>query len=153
MASTNSYSSSIDLYLSQVPTSITDPAIYKALLDIHNALEILAQYTDTGSELDVGGYIAKLMGFVVVNDSYNIQATDGSTILASSTSGDIVVTLPSVTDLDITGYVYEIKHVAGDGIVTVQGEGASTIDGDSYILYSGEAIPVKCDGSNWYVYQ
>ena len=153
MASNTSYSSNINLNLGQVPTTIQDQTVYKALLDIHNALEVLSQYADTDAGIDVGAYVAKMLGFVAVEDDYIVKASDAATILVSTTGGDITITLPSTADLDITGYVYQIKHVAGTGTVYVQGEGSSTIDGDSYELDLYDAIPVKCDGANWYVYQ
>ena len=45
---TNTYDSLIDLSLGHVPTDIQDPAVYKELLDIHNALErMVAAFTDS----------------------------------------------------------------------------------------------------------
>lgn len=40
-----SYSSDIDLRLAEIPTT-TDPAIFPDMVDIHNAIHILAQYTN-----------------------------------------------------------------------------------------------------------
>jgi hypothetical protein len=48
-APTNTYNSKTDLSLGQL-TNINDPALYTALLDIHNAIETLLTSSDAGSK-------------------------------------------------------------------------------------------------------
>lgn len=59
-APTNTYNSNTDLSLGQVP-QVDDPDLYKALLDIHNAIESLLKSSDQGDSLSGSESSASLL--------------------------------------------------------------------------------------------
>jgi hypothetical protein len=143
-----SYTSGVNLNLAQLPDNISDPIVYKALADVYTALEVLAQATSSSdTPVNAAEYIKYHTSVKLITNSYTVKTTDAATLLASTTGGDITITLPPVL-----GFSYHIKHVAGLGKVTVQGQSGSLIDGSNYILDVHDAISVVSDGTSWYVY-
>lgn len=150
MTSTTFYTAGINLNIGQVPNNIQDPAVYQALLDIHNALEVLAQEGYTSDDT-FNTFASKYFAATVVSgEDYVMSSSDVYTILVLTGDDDVTITLPP-TD-DVSGRHYTIKHVSGDGTVIVKGEGDSTIDDSTYELDISDAISVQCVGSDWYVY-
>lgn len=150
MASTTSYKSNINLQLSRVPIDVQDSLVYDDLQSVHNAIEILSLYADD-TESSLSEYVAKRRGAVLVDDNYSIAASDPSTIIVSTvTNPSVLITMPPVSESE--GYRFEIKHAIGEGVVTVRGEGTSTIDDDEYELDLYDSISVKCIAGKWYVY-
>ena len=145
------YESLIDLSLGSIP-QVDDPELYRALLDIHNAIESLLKGSDA-ADLEFRNYIAKKRNTTDVNADYTVLTTDGS-ILVDTTAGDVTITLPEITS-DIEGYEYDIKQVAGANQTTVVGDSASDpVDGDATGITMDllEAIPVKNDGTEWWIH-
>jgi hypothetical protein len=82
---------------------------------------------------------------------YTITDTDANTVFVTTSTSTITITLPTVADN--TGRIITIKKVdSGSGKITIDGEGAETIDGATtldveaqYGVWSG-----FCDGSEWH---
>lgn len=87
------------------------------------------------------------------SSDYTVTDTDNiRTIGMTTSSTDRTVTLP--TAADNTNRILTIKKVdSGTGKVTIDGEGAETIDGaTTYILYlQYDAITLQCDGTGWFI--
>lgn len=85
--------------------------------------------------------------------NYTITDSDNARVVAVTTGSTTrTVTLPTAADNE--NRIITIKKVdSGTGLVTVDGEGAETIDGFStWTLYThGEAVEIICDGSNWQI--
>ena len=88
-----------------------------------------------------------------VSASYTVLDTDGyDTILVTTGSVTRTITLP--TAADNSGRVITIKKVdSGTGEVTIDGEGAETIDGATTLSISGEDgfYTIICDATEWHV--
>ena len=143
-APTNTYNSTIDLNLGHIP-QIDDPAVYQALLDIHNALESLV----TGVVEE--GLTKNRNVTVTTGPSYKVLVTDGL-ILTDTTVADVTVTLPGMTTAT-TGYKYEIKQIAGTNETLIVGDGTDPVDDDitGITIDLLEAISVKNDGVKWWL--
>tara|TARA_R110000772_G_scaffold264083_1_gene384401 strand:+ start:4250 stop:4714 length:465 start_codon:yes stop_codon:yes gene_type:complete len=149
-APTNTYNSATSLGLDLTPNDIEDEATYRALLDIHNAIEAILTSSDSGGEAFLA-YVAKKRNVTDITVSYTVATTDGE-IRVDATAGSIVITLPPVAG--IKGYEFTIKRVdsvAFANKVTIIGTGAELIDGhvggvDVYLLSS---YTVKATTSGW----
>jgi len=141
------YESLIDLQLGSGP-NVQDPEVHQALLDIHNALEILATHT-AGSESALP-YVLKQRTVLLVNASYTVLPTDGTIIVAANTA-DIIITLPPAADNP--GYKYTVKCIDDTYATTVVGDGVETIDGysDGIGLQKEDSMTVRSDGTNWHI--
>lgn len=87
-----------------------------------------------------------------VTTTYTILASD-ETILADASGGAFTVTLP--TAVGITGKRYSIKKTdSSTNAVTVDGDGAETIDGDANfeLALQDEVIGLVSDGTEWWIY-
>jgi len=145
----NTYNSVTNLSLGNIP-QVDDPVIYQALLDVHNALEILVTEVD-----DVDGifaaFIAKFRKSTAAVADYTVLPTDG-TIEVDASTGDIIITLHPVADGE--GHRYDIKRVdvVAANTVTLVGDSAAAelIDnraagikistGSSYTVKTNEAL-------------
>jgi len=81
--------------------------------------------------------------------AYTITAAD-SIILADASGGAFTVTLPPAA----VNNVFTIKKVDASGnLVTIDGDGEETIDGDLTVALSAqyESLTLVTDGSNWFV--
>ena len=123
----NTYDSPTDLNLGQVPTEL-DEALYRDLLDIHNALEILLTASDDGDKL-FQEFIDKFRNFSLppVTSDYTVLLTDGA-VRVDASAGDITVTLP-LGDSGV-GYRYWIKRIdlVTASKVTLVGSDSELID-------------------------
>jgi len=74
-----------------------------------------------------------------------------STILADATGGSFTITLP--TAVGNTGKVYKLKKTNASNAVTIDGNGAQTIDGyaDIDMVALNDEITIISDGTNWQV--
>ncbi|MFT3932333.1 MAG: hypothetical protein QM726_01860 [Chitinophagaceae bacterium] len=102
------------------------------------------------STVQVAGSLA--MAIKTVTSNYTATGTD-NTILANTTSGAIVVTLPDPSTF--AGRIYTIKKIGTGGIdnsLTIT-PATGTIDGGaSYVIYNDWTyVSMQTDGSNWYV--
>lgn len=150
----NTYNSKTNLNLGQVP-QIEDRETYQALLDIHNALEILLTSSDAG-DAEFLEFLSKFRKVSSIFNSYEVQKLDG-TILADDTSGDITITLPVA--LDVLGFRYDIKKISsGTGnTVTLRGaivEGTEELI-DNHIggikISSLSSYTVKAKSNGWVI--
>lgn len=123
---TNTYNSSTNLSLGNIP-QVDDPQMYRALLDIHNALEILVTSSDDADGI-FAAFLAKFRNVVSVTADYTVLITDG-TIEVDASAGDVIVTMHPVAEG--LGYRYDIKRVDAvtSNSVTLVGDGVEYIDG------------------------
>lgn len=79
--------------------------------------------------------------------TYTIDNTD---CVINCTTGTFTVTLP--TAVGIEGQYFFIKN-SGTGAVTVDADGAETIDGlpNKILAVQNEAVMVISDGANWII--
>lgn len=141
----------LDLHLGTVPSDIQDPAVYEALINIHNTLETLA-FTSVG-ESEEGGfteYLARERAISVITTNYNITSAD-KTILLDASANTVTGVLPTASA--VTGYVYEIKCVDDTFTATVDTVGADKLDDSAAVfeLILHESITVKSDGTDWWI--
>ena len=90
---------------------------------------------------------------VVSKTSAYTVTDDDAAILVDATGGAVTVTLP--TAVGRTGQTYEIKRTnAGANAVTVDGNGAETIDGAATVSLSTQYATVRMvsDGTNWMIF-
>ena len=125
-APTNTYDSLTDLSLGQVP-QVDDPALYTALLDIHNAIESLLKSSDAGA-VPANDFVAKFRNNTAVSIDYIVQVTDG-TVEVDASAGNILIALHPISEG--IGYRYDIKRVDTTFLnkVTLLGDGTELIDG------------------------
>ena len=126
MSTTRSaYSSALDLGLSQVP-QVDDPNLYRALLDIHNAIEILA--TSVGGEDDsLLEFITRYQNVVSISATYTLNGTEG-VVLVSAVDGNVVLTLPPIATIIGRRYVIKRTDSTLTNTVTLIGNGLELID-------------------------
>jgi hypothetical protein len=84
--------------------------------------------------------------------NYTITDTDGydTIVYATTLTADRTVTLP--TSADNKGRIITIKRtVGGDETITIDGEGAETIDGATTTSLNGkyDTVTIESDGTNW----
>lgn len=88
-----------------------------------------------------------------VTASTTLTVSDGSKlVLADTSAGDVTITLPSAATAG-NGFGVTIKKTtADDNIVTIDGNGAETIDDSATITLVGQyqSVEIRCDGSNWH---
>ena len=89
---------------------------------------------------------APVYAYIAVTTTYTVLTTD---YIVDCTTGTFTVTLP--TAVGITGQPFIIKN-SGTGIITVDGNGSETIDGELDLkLYNPDAITIVSTGSNWII--
>lgn len=131
---TNTYDSLTDLSLGNIP-QVDDPVIYQALLDLHNAIEILLTGSDDADAI-FAAFIAKFRNntpVVAADSPYTVLITDG-TVEIDAAAGDVIVILHPVASG--VGYRYDIKRIdtVTTSIVTLFGDTTGTpelVDGHS----------------------
>lgn len=148
-APTNTYNSSTSLGLDLTPNEIADEATYRALLDIHNAIEAILTSSDTGNAL-FQAYIDKKRNVTNISADYTVATTDG-TIRVDASGGDVEITLPPVAA--ILGYSFEIKRIdlVTTNAVTIVGDGVELVDGHvgGVSLYNLSSYHVNANASGW----
>jgi hypothetical protein len=147
---TNTYNSNTNLSLGNVP-NVSDPEMYEALLDIHNALEILL----TASDADYAEFLAFLVKYrnnTPVSADYTVLVTDG-TIEIDATAGDIIATLHPVAEG--VGFRYNIKRIdtVTANTVTLLHDGVEYIDGHTAGInistLSSYTVKTNYDKNGW----
>jgi len=147
---TTEYENAVDLTLGNVPNNITDPAVYDALLTIHNAIESLAD----GSITIIGGefldFITKFRATIVVTADYSPTLLDG-TIFIDASANDVTITLPIASE--VPGYRYDIKIIDDTNVAAVAPTAGDLLDDDAadFIMYLHETITVKSDGTDLWI--
>jgi len=102
-----------------------------------------ARYLRSGVALDLP--IETITAATTLDDTHY-------TVLCDATAAAFTVTLPAASGA--TGRIYNIKKIdSGANAVTVDADGAETIDGDltAIIGIQYTNIKIQCDGSNWYI--
>lgn len=86
-------------------------------------------------------------GVATKTTTYTATADDGLLLC----NGTFTVTLPAASSLG-AGFVYQIKNI-GTGTVTIDPNGAETIDGQSTVAIANQywSLTICCDGSNWHI--
>lgn len=94
-----------------------------------------------------GAVFSTTLPFTNKTSTYTIDNTD---CVVNCTSGTFTVTLP--TAVGLTGQYFIIKN-SGTGSITVDGNGAETIDGLStkILAIQHESIIVVSNGANWII--
>jgi len=96
------------------------------------------------SKLQVDGPISTK--YIEKAATYTIDATDS---VINCTANTFTITLP--TAVSIEGRVYLIKNT-GTGIVTVDGNGNETLDGElTQTLNQWDSITIISNGANWLI--
>jgi len=113
--------------------------------DMYLALESAFRNTDDA--------LNSLLRPSLATKTANYTATDTDyTILGNATGGAITITLPKAAT--VNGKVYVIKKVDASGnAVTIDGDGAETIDGSATQALSSQydKAVIQSDGSNWHI--
>ena len=89
----------------------------------------------------------------VSSADYTVLDNDGYRQIGVSTGAtDRTVTLPTAADND-GREITIIKTDSGAGKITIDGEGAETINGSTTatVIFENEAMSVACDGTEWYI--
>lgn len=151
-APTNTYDSSLDLALGHVPQGADDNnELYQELLDIHNAIEQLANLTGaTNSIPELLAYIAKQRNNTTVTGDYTVLITDG-TIRVDASAGDVTITMhPVASGL---GYKYYIKRIDTSSyeVLVLGDSGSELIDADDrgMRLASKGSRTLKSHSAGW----
>jgi hypothetical protein len=149
-APTNTYNSPTNLSLGQVP-QVDDPEVYRALLDIHNALETLLTGSDANSTILLE-FLNKFRRITEVTASYLVNKLDG-TVLVDASLGAVVITMPPVAD--ILGWRFDIKKLPNGAAlaVTLVGAGVELIDGrvGGILISSGSSYTIKATETGWVI--
>lgn len=175
--STNTYSSILAPQLFNPDASGVSGGTDDFTLSSANAVALV---TLNGQVLDDSEYslasstltVTPDVGFTDTNDevlvfqhSFSYSSTQGTTYnlvqksanytalvtdyYIEATANTFTVTLP--TAVDIAGQTFIIKN-SGSGIVTVDGDGSETIDGQTdWQLQQYDALTVTSNGSNWLI--
>lgn len=140
--------SAINLNIGQVP-KIADIELYTELLDIHNALEILAA-RGSNSSIDFNDFISKYLSVQAVGADYTVTAED-NLILVNTSTGDVTVTLISAAS--VPGYEFTIKCVDGTNIALIAPYSTETIDtlAGTMEIFLHDSITLKSDGTDWQI--
>ncbi len=113
-------------------------------------LDRFGNYTQAGTaKTTVNGFHVSIA--TKTNTDYTLTAND-DVVLFSTGGTTRTATLPAAST--VTGKIYHIKKIdAGVGLVTIDGNGSETIDGDVTpdITAQYESFMIVSDGSNWHV--
>jgi len=139
-------------------SAIAEFTIYigvKVINAAYQACDLYATYKCIGSYTDVAS-IQQLIDNAQALDRYSVTANytilddDGYDIIeVDSRTGNVAISLPTVADNEER--IIRFKVVYAGGLVTIDGEGAETIDGDSSIYLNGkdDQLIVYGSSSEW----
>jgi len=117
-----------------------DKILGKPLLHSHKATDI------TDLSATVSDSVLQVIG------NQTLTASSPNVILANATSGPITIILPAVAT--VTDKVFKIKKTdSSKNAVTVDGNGAETIDGSTVMVisFAQTTMEIESDGSAWYI--
>lgn len=144
---TTTYDSNTDLSLGSVP-DVSDPQVYLALLDIHNALSNIV--TGVGGTID--DFIAKyrnINSILPAASPYTMQATDGLVLINAATAAVEVITPSAIT---YPGYQFTIICVDATYEAKLSRTGAELISGETeWTFHAYDGVQIKSDGNNWLI--
>lgn len=101
---------------------------------------------------NVAGRLLNLAG-VAVSSAYTILDNDGYTIFYADTSGGaFTLTLPTAAD-NTSRSIIVIKTSSDANVLTIDGEGAETINGDATqtITRQYKVLWLLCNGTEWFI--
>ena len=118
----------------------------------------IAIYVDANGVFNIDGRIGlNKSNISIVNSStYDLVSTDNILHVSYTVTGAVTsLTLPTAQTL--SGRVIVIKDAggaAGTNSITIDTEGAQTIDGSATAIISVNynSISLYCDGTNWFIY-
>ena len=99
----------------------------------------------------INALIVAGLPIVVKTDSYTATLADCTIVCNKATA--MTITLPAAATAYARGigHRYNIKSI-GAGVVTVDGDGSETIDGQATIALSQwDAVSLQTDGTGWYI--
>lgn len=111
----------------------------------HNASTIV------GLTAAVDARIVNGLPIITKTDSYTATLADCTIICNKGTA--MTITLPAAATAYASGigHRYNIKSI-GAGVVTVDGDGSETIDGQTTIALSQwDSVYIQTDGTGWYI--
>lgn len=146
--------------------TMDDAQLTDAVVDVSTDEFVLVQpgagmYTETladlfqavdGNGLNYNSVSNQLDAAYSVGTANSSVTISNNVTLATAGAGGITLTLP--TAVGATGYVYIIKKVdQAAGVVTIEGDGAETIDGalNKTLYFEDESIMVVSDNTNWHI--
>lgn len=92
-------------------------------------------------------------GVLVKTGSYSVALADfGKLIDADASGGDFTITLPAAGSAG-DGFIIAIKNTGASGTVTIDGNGAETLDGATTKALAAQydSALLRCDGGAWHV--
>lgn len=96
-------------------------------------------FINSGVISGLGAYVEKTANYTLTSSDFTVNCTVNS----------FTVTLP--TAVGIAGRAFEITNT-GSGIITLEGNGSETIQGDlTQSIYQDECFVVRSTGLNWIV--
>lgn len=107
-------------------------------------------FTHTGATTFSAGVFHTRRNIVFADSPYAPVATDNEILVSTAAPGAVTVALPAAAGL--ANRRLFIKHSAGTLAVTVDGNGAETIDGQAtYVVRRRGGVVLECDGTEWHV--
>ncbi|UCF13199.1 MAG: hypothetical protein JSW06_02800 [Thermoplasmatales archaeon] len=136
-------------------TALAGTTVYtkvKILNATYQTGNIYISYKCIGSYTDVNSFAQKALNILSITADYTVLDNDGyDLILVDPSGGDVDITLPTASANE--GRLFRIKVSALGGLVTVDGEGAETIDGDASVYLNNiyDHVDIWCDGTEWFI--
>jgi len=93
------------------------------------------------------GTASTTLPFTSKTSTYTVDNED---CIVNCTSGTFTVTLP--TAVGLTGQYFVVKN-SGTGVITIDGDGAETIDGaaNKILAVQYESMTLVSNGANWII--
>jgi hypothetical protein len=105
----------------------------------------------------LGGWATKSDAVVAKTTNYTLLAADDGKLIDADGSGNspagLTLTLPAAASS--SGFVISVMNTGATGTVTIDGNGAETIDGETTLDITDQfgAATVRCDGTEWHAVQ
>lgn len=89
--------------------------------------------------------------FTVITTTHTAASEDGILVDDDTAGGAVTITLPLSASSD--GVKYHIKKLGTTGNVTIDANGAETIDGATTKVLSAQyaSVTIVCDGTSWHI--
>jgi len=107
---------------------------------------------DSNSAEDMNWLRRRFESVAVSEDDYTIDDEDPDTVLVTAGASARTITLPTAAD-NADRQITVVKVDSGAGVVTVDGEGAETINGDASVALVSQydRVRILCDGTGWHI--
>lgn len=101
------------------------------------------------TKIDSDGVHSRIAQQPTAIDTAQTLTADHDIILCGSGNETFTLTLPPVASV-VAGKIYSVKNI-GTGLITLDGNGAETIDGDAdQPIADAECLRVVSDGTEWW---